>query len=311
MGRSGVLARAKDLSAHPDRASDQPGAPGPFPGFRKREKRSCPPSPGRPAQAVGVSGAAHPSQERETLLALGQAFRSSDRAKKPQNKEMILRICMRIKTFLFLIIFTIGSGIMSQTFPDFVLLSPQGKTIPLEVEDLTGMKDQPLVKTKIRLDNKYGKDFFLLYKATIAASTQITGQYKLSTVPLRISVFEISRQPNADRMIRIVATGYYQAGETAEFQTEIGNMEQDIFFITAEAVESKDQLNPYLQHVDQVDNVILKGYSTNLSFNVLKMKFSGKDQSGNVTQVTEDFDWLVSQLIKPVHVISIRVALNE
>jgi hypothetical protein len=218
---------------------------------------------------------------------------------------------MRIKASLFLFILAIASGITSQTFPDFVRLSSQGKTIPLEVEDLAGMKDQPLVKTKIRLDNKYGQDFFLLYKAKIAASTQMTGQYKLSTVPLRISVFEISRQPNADRMIRIVATGYYQAGETAEFQTEIGNMEENIFFITAEAVESKEQLNPYLQHIDQVDNVILKGYSTNLSFNVLKMKFSGKDQSGNVTQVTEDFDWLVSQLIKPVHVISIRVELNE
>jgi len=217
---------------------------------------------------------------------------------------------MRIKNFLLLFIFVIGSGIMSQTFPDFVLISPPGKVIPLEVEDLTGIKDQPLAKTKMRLDNKYGKDFFLLYKAKIAAGTQVIGQYKLTKDPLRITVFEISKQLKTDRKIRIVATGFYQMGETAEFQTEIGNLEENIFFITAEAVESKDQLNPYLQHIDQVDNVILKGYSTNLSFSVLKMKFSGKDQSGKLVQVTEDFDWLVNQLINPVHVISIRVELN-
>ena len=217
---------------------------------------------------------------------------------------------MRIKNFLLLFIFVIGSGIMSQTFPDFVLISPPGKVIPLEVEDLTGIKDQPLAKTKMRLDNKYGKDFFLLYKAKIAAGTQVIGQYKLTKDPLRITVFEISKQLKTDRKIRIVATGFYQMSETAEFQTEIGNLEENIFFITAEAVESKDQLNPYLQHIDQVDNVILKGYSTNLSFSVLKMKFSGKDQSGKLVQVTEDFDWLVNQLINPVHVISIRVELN-
>lgn len=217
---------------------------------------------------------------------------------------------MRIKNFLLLFIFVIGSGIMSQTFPDFVLISPPGKVIPLEVEDLTGIKDQPLAKTKMRLDNKYGKDFFLLYKAKIAAGTQVIGQYKLTKDPLRITVFEISKQLKTDRKIRIVATGFYQMGETAEFQTEIGNLEENIFFITAEAVESKDQLNPYLQHIDQVDNAILKGYSTNLSFSVLKMKFSGKDQSGKLVQVTEDFDWLVNQLINPVHVISIRVELN-
>ncbi|MDH4219650.1 MAG: hypothetical protein OEY18_04815 [Candidatus Aminicenantes bacterium] len=219
---------------------------------------------------------------------------------------------MRTKYFLlfWLIIYVLCSRGISQTFPDFVLISPPGKVIPLDVEDLTGIKDQPLAKTKMRLDNEYGKDFFLLYKAKIAAGTQVLGQYKLTKVPLRIIVFEISKQHNTDRRIRVVATGFYQVGETAEFQTEIGNLEENIFFITAEAVESKDQLNPYLQHIDQVDNVILKGYSTNLSFSVLKMKFSGKDPSGKLVLVTEDFDWLVSQLIKPVHVISVRVELN-
>jgi predicted regulator of amino acid metabolism with ACT domain len=219
---------------------------------------------------------------------------------------------MRTQYFLllWLFIFVLCSSGISQTFPDFVLISPQGKGIPLEVEDLTGIKDQPLAKTKMRFDNKYGKDFFLLFRAKIAAGTQVTGQYKITKDPLRITVFEISKQLNSDRRIRIVATGFYQAGETAEFQTEIGNLEENIFFITAEAVESKDQLNPYLQHIDQVDNVILKGYSTNLSFSVLKMKFSGKDTSGNVVQVTEDFDWLVNQLVDSVHVISIRVELN-
>lgn len=219
---------------------------------------------------------------------------------------------MRTKYFLlfWLFILMLCSSSKSQAFPDFVLISPTGKVIPLDVEDLTCLKDHPLAKTKMRLDNKYRKDFFLLYKSKIAAGTQVIGQYKLTKDPLRITVFEISKQLNTDRRIRVVATGFYQMGETAEFQTEIGNLEESIFFITAEAVESKDQLNPYLQHMDQVDNVILKGYSTNLSFSVLKMKFSGKDQSGELVQVTEDFDWLVSQLIKPVHVISVRVELN-
>lgn len=212
---------------------------------------------------------------------------------------------------LWLFIFVFCSIGTSQTIHDFVLISPPDKVIPLVIDDLTGIKDQPLAKTKMRLDNKYGKDFFLLYKAKIAAGTQVIGQYKLTKDPLRITVFEISKQFNTDRRIRVVATGFYQMGETAEFQTEIGNLEENIFFITAEAVESKDQLNPYLQHIDQVDNVILKGYSTNLSLSVLKMKFSGKDQSGKLVQVTEDFDWLVSQLIKPVHVITVRVELNE
>lgn len=219
---------------------------------------------------------------------------------------------MRIKYFLlfWFFVFVLCLRGISQTIPDFVLVSPPDKVIPLDLEDLAGIKDQPLAKTKMRLNNKYGKDFFLLYKAKITPGTQVLGQYKITKDPLRITVFEISKRFNEDRKIRIVATGFYEMGETAEFQTEIGNLEEDIFFITAEAVGSKDQLNPYLQHIDQVDNVILKGYSTNLSFNVLKMKFSGKDQSGKLVQVTEDFDWLVSQLIKPVHVISVRVVLN-
>jgi hypothetical protein len=92
---------------------------------------------------------------------------------------------MRTKYFLFfwLFIFVLCSNAISQTFADFVLISPPDKVIPLEVESLTGIKDQPLANTKMRLDDKYGKDFFLLYKVIIAAGTQVIGKYKLTKDP--------------------------------------------------------------------------------------------------------------------------------
>ncbi|MGD2245170.1 MAG: hypothetical protein PVI11_01355 [Candidatus Aminicenantes bacterium] len=222
------------------------------------------------------------------------------------------------RTFLFIIVVT-GLTVLfspidskSQFIPKIELNAADGTVIPLEKDDLSGLRKRPLAETKARLDKKYYEGFFLLYRIKVKEGTRVKGKYTLVRGPLRLTIFEISKEFNSVRKIRVAATGFYQVGETVEFETDIRRLEENVFFITAESVESESQLNPALKYVNEVENeAIIKGYSSNLGLNIIKFNISGKDEMRRPVEITKDFDWLVSQLINPIRVISIDIKRME
>ncbi len=215
---------------------------------------------------------------------------------------------MKRITYTFLIIFLFSMISFAQFFPKIELISSEGKNIPLDVENLSGIKNRPLLKTKEHFDQKYYDGFFLLYKVKAEVGSDVLGKYTLERGPLRITVYEISKEFDSLRMIRVLATGFYTKGSGFEFRTKIRELEEHIFFITAEAADSEAQLNPLLDYLhEQSDEIILRGYSSNLSLSKLKFKLSGKDEMKREVEFTKNFDWLVSQLKNPVRIISIRV----
>lgn len=115
--------------------------------------------------------------------------------------------------------------------PKTILTTSEGREIPLEDDDLSGIKKRPLAKTKERLDKKYYEGFFLLYRIKVPEGTHVKGEYTLVRGPLRITIFEISKQFNAVRKVRVVATGFYQKGDKIEFDSVIKKLEENVFFI--------------------------------------------------------------------------------
>jgi len=219
--------------------------------------------------------------------------------------KKILRIRIFWIPLFFLLLFS------AQFTPNIEIKNAEGKIIPLEEEELRGIKNRPLAKTKERLDKKYYEGFFLLYKIRVKEGSKLIGTYTLVRGPLRITIFQILKETQLERKIWILTTGFYQVGETLEFTTEIKKLEENSFFITAEAVESEDQLNPALVYMNKIENeVILKGYSSNLSLSTIKFKISGKDEMRKPVEITKDFDYLVSQLINPIRIISISITLD-
>lgn len=139
----------------------------------------------------------------------------------------------RIIFILFLIvifIFQPFNGLTQKvTTPKIVVTTSKGRKIPLELDDLSGIKKRPLAKTKERLDKKYYEGFFLLYRIKVSDGTHVKGEYTLVRGPLRITIFEITKQFNAVRKVRVVTTGFYQIGDKVEFEIIIKKLEENVF----------------------------------------------------------------------------------
>jgi len=125
--------------------------------------------------------------------------------------------------------------------------------------------------------------------------------------PCRITIYQISKAKDQPRKLRVVASGFYQTGALAEFTTTAEALEENVYFITAESVTSKEQLNSHLKYMNAEKNeILLKGYSTNWNLSALKFKLAGGKECAQNSEFVKDADWLVRQLLKPQWVSSIR-----
>jgi hypothetical protein len=185
-----------------------------------------------------------------------------------------------------------------------------GAPVMLGPEPLAGIKTRPLRKLKESLDNKFGVNFFSLHRISVPNGVELIGRCSVSTAPLRLTVYEISKGRNDhERKLRVVATGFYaKPGETGEFRTKVEDLEEDLFFVTAEQVETADQLNSHLTYMNTQENTIaLRGYSSNWNLSALKLDLAGKDAAQREAPFTKDAMWLVDRLIHPLWVESIRI----
>jgi len=109
--------------------------------------------------------------------------------------------------------------------------------------------------------------------------------------------------------LRMVSTWFRaKPGETNEFRTKVEDLEEEVFLVTAENVDSADQLNRHLSYMNTQEKAItLKGYGTNWSLSALKLDLVGKDAAQKDESFTKDALWLVDQLIKPEWVVSVRI----
>lgn len=195
------------------------------------------------------------------------------------------------------------------TPPDIIITSIDGTRIPLVPEHTSGIAALPLVKTRERLNDKFKKEFLFLYKIKIADGASIIGRYKVENRSLRLTIYEITKKQNASRRLRVITTRFRQRGEIAEFKTVVKKFDEHIYLVTAEAVKSETQLNPHLHYMNSQNNeIILKGFSSNWNFSSLRFHLSGKDETEKKeVEFTKDADWLVSNLINPQWVVSIRL----
>jgi hypothetical protein len=155
-----------------------------------------------------------------------------------------------------------------------------------------------------------GKGFFSLGRIQVKADVEIIGECNVTNVPCRLTVYEVSKAAGGGRELRVVATGYHDKPEKASFRTKLPNLEEHVFFVTAEKVASRDELNSHLQYMDSQGNTIaLKGYGTNWNLSQLKLKMAGKTPGAEQKEdeFEKDGQWLIKQLIRPIWVMSIRV----
>lgn len=211
-----------------------------------------------------------------------------------------------IFVFLFCAFAAAGSidGITIQT--------ADGKIIPLQKEDLSGLKNKPLRNTKEKWDHKFNKDFLSFLKIDMEADQEVAGTCKVNEGPLRLTVYQITKGKNTPRFIRILSTKFYEGNNVAEYRTKIQDMEENVFLITAEKADSADELNSHLKYMStRKGDVELEGYSTNWDLSKLKLKFAGKGEALNNDSFVKDADWLIEQLIDPQWIISISVAVKQ
>ncbi len=166
-----------------------------------------------------------------------------------------------------------------------------------------------MAKLKETLDQRFGRDFLSLLKLHVKDGTELVGRCSVSTAPIRLTVYEISRRrPDRDRTLRVAATAFYPSpGATGEFRTMVRDSLESLFFITAEQVDSAGELNSHLTYMNTQDNSItVRGFSSNWNLSALKVNMTGRDQAHQERPFTKDAEWLVAHLIKPLWVISIR-----
>jgi len=188
-----------------------------------------------------------------------------------------------------------------------------GALVPLQPEKVHGLKARPLAKLKQRLDQRFGPDFLTLLRLPVEDGTELVGRCAVTTAPIRLTVYEISRKKHDhDRTLRVAATAFYpRPGATAEFRTKVQGHQEELFLITAERVDSADELNSHLAYMRRQDNSItVKGFSTNWNLSVLKVHLSGRGKAHQQVSFTKDAEWLVDHLIRPVWVASIRFDQN-
>ena len=104
-------------------------------------------------------------------------------------------------------------------------------------------------------------------------------------------------------------TRVYLEGETAEFKSDLRKFAEHVYLVTAEAVTAHDQLNARLRFMStQGDAILLQGYSTNWNMSTLRLRMVEKGAGGGKdVEFAKDADWLVSHLIDPQWVVSIRL----
>lgn len=193
--------------------------------------------------------------------------------------------------------------------PAITVRTGDGASVPLELEETSGLANRPLVTTQERLREKFKRDFFFLRKINVPEGTSLIGRYPVTDGPMRLTIYEITKKKGAERQLKVVASGFYKSGEVAEFKTEAHKFEERVYLVTAEATGSAEELNPHLRYMNtQGNEILLKGYSTNFSLSSLRFKLAEKPKrGGGETEFAKDADWLVDNLIRPRWVVSIRV----
>jgi hypothetical protein len=194
------------------------------------------------------------------------------------------------------------------------VFTPDGTPVPVQPEKLQGLKTRPLAKLKETLDHRFGPGFLSLLKLEVQNGTELIGRCTVTTAPVRLTVYEISRRRHdPERTLRVVATKFFATpGETGEFRTRIEDLQEDLFFVTAEQVDSAAQLDSHLTYMNSQDNAIaVTGFSTNWNLSVLKVNLAGRDEARQEVPFTKDAEWLVDHLIRPLWVTEIRVVTRS
>lgn len=191
-------------------------------------------------------------------------------------------------------------------------LTADGKDAPILDEDTGRLEDRPLVKTKERLDAKHGHPFLFLEKVLAKPGTKLSGRYEVEGAPMRVTLYEIAKEKNADhRMLRVLGTRWCRPGETAAFEGEARDVEEQVFLITAERTKSAEELDSHLQYMNsQGDQLLVKGFGTNWKLTELKFKLSGKTPDRKEDDFSHDADWMAGRLIDPAWIVSLRVVAD-
>lgn len=210
-----------------------------------------------------------------------------------------------ISVFLFCTFAAAGS------IDGLTIRTADGKNISLQKEDISGLKSKPLRMTKEKWDNKFKKDFLSFLKIDVDKEQEVVGTCKVNEGPLRLTIYQITKEKNSSRFIRILSTKFHDSNNIAEYRVKIQNLEENVFFITAEKVNSADQLNSHLKYMStQKGGVELEGYGTNWNLSKLKLKLVGKGEELKDDSFVKDADWLIGQLINPQWIISISVEVK-
>jgi hypothetical protein len=176
-------------------------------------------------------------------------------------------------------------------------------------EDLRGPSVRPLAATRDRLHERFKRAFIWLYKAPIADGTAVVGRWAADRGPLRLTMYEITKNNDTPRWLRVIGTRVYRQGETAEFRSDLKKFAEHVYLVTAEAVTAHDRLNAHLRFMTtQGDAILLQGYSSDWSLSALRFRMVEKGAAGGKdVEFAKDADWLVGNLIDPQWVVSIRI----
>jgi len=193
--------------------------------------------------------------------------------------------------------------------PDLRIVTRAGARIALEPEELQGPSARPLLATRDRLNERFKREFLWFFKVRIPDGTAVVGRWTADGGPLRVTMYEITKNEGAPRWLRVVGTRVYQKGEIAEFQTVLKKSSEHVYIVTAEAVTAADQLNRHLRYMNtQGDAILVNGYSTNWNLTALKIWMLEQNAAGvRDVEFAKDADWLVSNLLDPQWIVSVRV----
>jgi hypothetical protein len=107
------------------------------------------------------------------------------------------------------------------------------------------------------------------------------GRWAADRGPLRLTMYEITKNHDTPRWLRVIGTRVDRKGETAEFRSDLRKFTEHVYLVTAEAVTAHDQLNAHLRFMStQGDAIFLQGYSSDWSLSALRLRMVEKGAVG-------------------------------
>ena len=189
--------------------------------------------------------------------------------------------------------------------PKFYL---NGRPAPVTVQDLSGLSTRPLRILVQRNNRARQTEFIQTYAIGVKAGDALTAELTVPSPGVRATIYKIIREKKGPRYLSMPFSAYFAEPDVSLYEEQIGDFKEEVFVVIFEKVQSPDEMNVQIRYFqDQVRQLVLASYKTNLMLSSLKFKMKEFGENGTKKFFERDAQLLVDRLSHPQQIFLIRL----